>query len=172
MDPDSLSQLRPRGWPFARRWITRLAGGSQRGLTLIELLIVIAVIATLATIALLLYYNFSYQAQIARAVADIANISSEIQTFHMMNEQLPTSLAQINRSTFLDPWGRPYEYLDLTLGVGQPRKDGALHPINSDFDLYSKGRDGVSSAPLTASASRDDIIRANDGQFIGLASNY
>jgi general secretion pathway protein G len=34
------------------------------------------------------------------------------------------------------------------------------------------GRDGASQPPLTASASRDDIVRANDGQYIGLASGY
>ena len=34
------------------------------------------------------------------------------------------------------------------------------------------GKDGDSKAPLTAQASRDDIIRANDGGYIGLASGY
>ena len=31
-------------------------------------------------------------------------------------------------------------------------------PINSDFDLYSKGKDGASQAPLTAAVSRDDPL--------------
>ena len=48
-----------------------------------------AVIAVLSTIAVVLYYHFTYQAQVAKAVADISAISSEIQTFHMMNERLP-----------------------------------------------------------------------------------
>jgi general secretion pathway protein G len=52
------------------------------------------------------------------------------------------------------------------------RKDRFLVPINTDYDLYSMGKDGRSSPPLTAKASRDDIIRANDGAYIGLASNY
>ncbi len=34
------------------------------------------------------------------------------------------------------------------------------------------GPDGKSVAPLTAKASRDDIVRANDGKFIGEASDY
>jgi len=131
-----------------------------------------AVIATLSSIAVVLYYNYAYTVQIARAMADIANISSEISTFHVMNERLPNDLSEVNRAGFKDPWGNPYEYLNLELGSGQPRKDHSLHPINSDFDLYSKGRDGDSVAPLTAARSRDDIIRANDGQFIGLAVNY
>lgn len=57
-------------------------------------------------------------------------------------------------------------------GVGQARKDQFLVPLNSDYDLYSKGPDGKSSPPLTAKESRDDIIRANDGAYFGLASEY
>jgi general secretion pathway protein G len=45
-------------------------------------------------------------------------------------------------------------------------------PINSDFDLYSVGKDGQSQDPLTAPVSRDDIVRANNGRFVGLASTY
>jgi general secretion pathway protein G len=57
-------------------------------------------------------------------------------------------------------------------GSGQPRKDHFLHPISSDFDLYSMGADGQSVAPLTAQKSRAAIIRANDGSYYGLASNF
>lgn len=52
------------------------------------------------------------------------------------------------------------------------RKDHNLHPINSDFDLYSSGADGQSSKPLTAGASKDDIIRANNGSFYGYGKDY
>jgi general secretion pathway protein G len=52
------------------------------------------------------------------------------------------------------------------------RKDKNLHPLNSDFDLYSIGKDGESRQPLTAKWSRDDVVRANDGGFVGLASEY
>jgi len=45
-------------------------------------------------------------------------------------------------------------------------------PVNTDFDLYSMGKDGKSRAPFTAKASHDDIVRANDGKFIGLVSEY
>jgi general secretion pathway protein G len=34
------------------------------------------------------------------------------------------------------------------------------------------GRDGTSLAPLTAKVSLDDIVRAGDGAFIGVAASY
>jgi general secretion pathway protein G len=52
------------------------------------------------------------------------------------------------------------------------RRDRFLVPINSDYDLYSMGADGRTATPLTASMSRDDIVRAGDGSFIGPASGY
>ncbi len=55
---------------------------------------------------------------------------------------------------------------------GLMRRDRNMVPINSRFDLYSKGKDGESHPPLTTKASWDDIIRANDGSFVGLAANY
>ncbi len=56
--------------------------------------------------------------------------------------------------------------------MGQVRRDRFLVPINSDFDLYSIGKDGGSQAPFTAMDSRDDIVRANDGGYVGLASGF
>ncbi len=74
----------------------------------------------------------------------------------------------------LDPWGQAYRYFNIMTakGKGNLRKDKALNPINSDFDLYSMGKDGDSKLPLTPKVSHDDIIRARDGKFIGLASDF
>ena len=136
-------------------------------------MIIVALIAILATIAVVVYGNITERARIARAMADIVTIDSEISTFEMMNERLPNDLGEINRATFLDPWGNPYQYLNFAVsGNANCRKDHALHPLNTEFDLYSKGKDGQSQAPLTSPQSQDDIIRANDGQYVGLASSY
>ena len=73
----------------------------------------------------------------------------------------------------LDPWGNPYEYLNIAQGGNQgARKDKSLVPINSTYDLYSKGRDGDSKKSLVPKVSQDDIVRANDGAFVGLALDY
>lgn len=155
--------------------IRRLArhAGQQRGLTLVEVLIILAVVATLATIALLYYIDVTEQARVARAVADITIVGSDIDTFELTNDRLPNDLAEVGRASLRDPWGNPYVYLNFaTTPVGQRRKDHNLVPLNSTFDLYSKGKDGQSQPALTAADSRDDIVRANDGNYIGLASRY
>ena len=94
------------------------------------------------------------------------------------DQQLSARCAQLSRQPGfrghagkLDPWGRPYVYLNLQdpATKGLARKNKNLVPINSDYDLYSIGKDGESRAPLTAKVSRDDVIRANDGGFLGLA---
>ncbi len=56
--------------------------------------------------------------------------------------------------------------------VASPRKDRFLVPINSDYDLYSMGPDGQTSEPLTVPLSRDDIVRASDGAYVGVAENF
>ena len=57
-------------------------------------------------------------------------------------------------------------------GSVKPRKDRFLVPINSDYDLYSMGPDGKTNEPLTNPVSKDDIIRASDGAYVGVAENF
>lgn len=57
-------------------------------------------------------------------------------------------------------------------GVGGARKDRFLVPINSDFDIYSRGKNGTTVVALTPPQSQDDVIRASDGGFYGLARNF
>jgi general secretion pathway protein G len=155
-----------------RNRLVKLAG-QDHGWTLVELMIVLAIIATLAAIALPLYVNVQERARVARATADIRILDSEIGVFQAGKGRLPISLAEIGRGTLKDPWGNPYEYLEFAAGPpGLVRKDLSLVPLNSTYDLYSKGKDGQSQPALTASVSRDDIIRANDGGYIGPASGY
>jgi general secretion pathway protein G len=148
--------------------------GKFSGFTLIELIITAAIVATLSAIAIPLYADYIEKARIVRAVSDIINISKSITAYNVDNSIYPQSLAEVGYGTFKDPWGAPYQYFNIQTakGKGKMRKDKFLVPINTDYDLYSMGKDGQSQAPLTAHASKDDVIRANDGAYIGLASNY
>ena len=146
-----------------------------RGLTLIEILIVLAILAVLAGAAIPKVFDYRERIRVQQAMTDIAALNVQLRQYMLDNDHFPpASLSAINAAAMLDPWGRPYVYLNLRTvhGHGGARKNKNLVPINSDFDLYSKGKDGLSVGPLTAPASRDDVILANDGKFIGLASDY
>ena len=148
---------------------------SQRGVTLVELLIVIGIIAVVAAIAMPRYADYKERVRVTQAKQDIAVINAQVKVYMNDNRVPPDALSAIGQGGKLDPWGRPYQYLRLegVKGVaGKARKNKALVPLNSDFDLYSMGKDGATAGPLTAPASRDDVLRANDGAFIGLASEY
>ncbi len=142
-------------------------------MTLVELVLIVAIVGVLTTLALTTYGSYRERAKVDQAVSDVMVISLSITEFKNDYSRLPVDLAEIGKSAMVDPWGHPYQYVNhATAPPGQFRKDKNIVPINSDFDLYSKGKDGASAAPLTAGHSRDDIIRANDGAFIGLASVY
>jgi general secretion pathway protein G len=151
-----------------RKWI------SAAGYTLIELLIVVALISTLATIAIFAVQGYRLKAQNSAAMADVMAISGAITTYWADNGY-PDDLSQIPGGNRLDPWGNPYQYLRINGGSqwqGKCRRDRSLNPINNDFDLYSMGADGQTAKPLTANASQDDIVRANNGSFVGLGADY
>lgn len=151
---------------------------TQRAFTLIELMVTVAIIGVLGSIAMPAYQDYQGEAKALQAISDIQNIEQRLEVYYSSgNNKYPPSLAEANADKILDPWGNPYQYMNLSDpsikgAKGKARKDHNLVPINSDFDLYSMGKDGASVSPLTAKASRDDIVRANNGRFIGLASKY
>ena len=164
------------------RPVIKMTGMFSWGFTLIELIVVVAIIGILLSIAMPAYFSYIDEARVTRAISEIGLLQREIIEYQDDDGNLPTSLDEIGRGKLLDPWGNPYQYLNFETidetgkgkdkEKGKKRKDHNLHPINDYFDLYSMGKDGKSQAPLTAKSSRDDIIMANNGRYIGLASDY
>lgn len=188
----------------------------QQGFTIIELAIVTVIVGLLAGLAVPTYLGYLDKARITRCIAEIRYISRAIDSYKTAYDIYPNTLADAGAGDIVDPWGNPYEYLNIAAlslpgnngnaggnggggngggggnsgawqwilpneayaaaggnaSRGRPRKDRFLHPINSDYDLYSMGKDGESVEPLTARKSHDDIIRANDGSFVGLAAEF
>lgn len=144
------------------------------GLTLVELLLALAIIGLLAAIAVPNYLQYVERVKVELAIADIKGIEMTIQRYVTVSMSLPKNLAEIGEANLLDPWGHPYEFLNFEglKGKGKMRKDKNLVPVNSDYDLYSMGPDGRTSAPFTAKAARDDIVRANNGRYVGPASEF
>jgi len=138
-------------------------------------LMVVLIIGVLMTITYSSYARYAEKIRVATAITDITIIKTKIETYRLYNNNAPPlTLADIGCDTMTDPWGSPYQYLNFSTvhGNGQKRKDHNLVPINSEYDLYSMGPDQQSVGPLTAAKSRDDIIMANDGAYIGPASDY
>jgi general secretion pathway protein G len=156
----------------------RSAGPSaSAGFTLVELMAVVGIIAALAALAIPIYSDFLEKARRAVAISDIRLIAGAIEQHFDSDTGYPRSLADLGSGVpAADPWGNPYVYLPINIlpapNRGELRKDKNLVPLNSDYDLYSMGRDGRSQKPLTAAASRDDIVRAGNGSFIGIAKDH
>ena len=176
---------RPRSGPDAQ------VAAHEFGGTLLEQLIVVAIIAILAAIGVPVYQRAVERAEVAKAESLLKDIGQELVTYRNTHGHLPATLSEIGRNGVKDPWGHEIRYLRIDEtgvpgngngngngngggggGNGQLRKNRNLVPINSLFDLYSVGRDGLSAGPLTAKHSLDDIVWANDGGFIGMAREY
>lgn len=146
----------------------------QRGITLLELTIVMALVALLAGMATPAVSGYVERARNNRAIAEIGRLSIEIYRWRSNNGgAFPATLAAAGIEVDPDPWGNAYAYANVaTTPQTDLRKDKNLNPINSDFDLYSNGSDGETQRNLNGQKARDDIVRANNGAFIGLAEDY
>jgi len=143
---------------------------------------VMAVIGILSSLAVPHLERAKEMAQVAKAIADVRVLESEVFDFFNFHEFYPNSLEEIGRSGYLDPWGNPYEFLNLVGhkkgkvetegGDVKGRKNKFLKPINDDFDLFSMGLDGEYKEDLNKKESRDDVIRAMNGAYVGLASEF
>lgn len=162
----------PRARPTRWGRIVPGSGGSSRAFSLVEVLVVLVLIGALVSIAGPALVKAMDDARAAQAAGEIAALGAEISVFWHDNERYPDSLAEIGRAATLDPYGNPYYYANIEGGGTEGRRDRFLVPVNSDFDLYSSGKDEATDLPFTASVSRDDIVRANNGLFVGLAKDF
>lgn len=155
-----------RTMPFNELPIGRILA-NRRGFTLVEMVVVCSILLILYVIAINFIGDFKKKTRNARAAAEIRGIEKDINDFAIDKGYLPPNLAAIKRD-ILDPWGRPYTYKLYV--AGQMRED--VGRFNLDYDLYSKGFDGLTEQLLSDTASKDDILRFNDGGYVGLAEFY
>lgn len=153
---------------------SRLRSQNGLGYTLIEMMAVMTIIGSLTGMALPKLHDALDRAKEAKAIGDIRAIQIDLMSAEGGEEGLPATLAGVGRSGMLDPWGNPYIYTPFgdSNGNGGKRKDKFIVPLNTTFDLYSMGKDGRTALPLTAKASHDDIVRADDGGYIGLGKKF
>lgn len=145
----------------------------QRGITLMELMIAVVIGGLLVSVAVPSYQAIMQRTRVAQAIVDIETISVRIERWHTNMFDYPETLAAAGIDALIDPWGNSYRYLKIsTANTGQVRRDKNLRPINSDFDLYSMGKDGDTQTQLQGMKARDDIVRANNGGYVGIAKDY
>ena len=162
----------------------------QRAFTIIEMLIALAILGILMVVSVPAYKSYKKKVLIAQCQADLNDISMRLEKFKAVNYSYPWDLSELG-SIPKDPWGNDYYYLELSnvndkngkvkqdlegnkIKGKKPkaRKKKNLKPLNSDYDLFSTGEDGAYVPNVSAAASRDDCLRADDGAFIGLAGDY
>lgn len=123
---------------------------SERGFTLVELMVVLFIIGLLATIVAINVLPSQDRAMTEKARSDIATLSQALEMYRLDNLAYPASAEGLNalvtapptlaqpgryrsggyiKNLPQDPWGRPYQYVS-------PGTTGA-------FDLYSLGADGA-----------------------------
>lgn len=156
----------PRGVVLAEPRPDSASGNS--GFTLVELIMVVALIGILATLSIPAFNNYTNKTKTARAESEIRTLSTEISGYALDKGNSPATLADINRGGYLDPWKQPYVYNNIPSNGGALKDKLDVFPLNSDYDLYSKGADLNSSATGGLAINDDDIVRFNDGAFVGL----
>lgn len=152
-------------------------GSCHGGFSVIELLVVVAIIGILVSIAVPAYENYQNERDFLQTRQDILAIQKAIDLYYVKHNRFPQSLVEIDMQDIRDPWGVAYYYVnvasyDKSNSAYRVRRDKKLKPVNSDYDLYSAGKDGETRAPFSAKASWDDIIRCNNGQYLGYVKDY
>ena len=132
---------------------SRIARAAERGMTLIEIMVVLVIIGLIASAVAVNVIGRQKEAQLQKAKTDVQNIANQgVDAFRVMRGRYPTTeegLKILIQEQFLrpnssdgtlkDPWGKEYIYL----------YPGQAHP--DSFDVKSSGPDGQSG-------TEDDIV--------------
>ncbi|MCC6355898.1 MAG: type II secretion system major pseudopilin GspG [Verrucomicrobiae bacterium] len=129
-----------------------LPSPSQRGFTLIEMILVIGIMAVIAGGVAYSLARTGGTFKLAQAENDIKTIENALSLYEINAQRLPTTeqglealvvrpasppqprrWAQVLEKVPLDPWKRPYQY----------RNPGKFNP--QGYDIFSMGDDGVES---------------------------
>lgn len=121
----------------------------ERGMTLVEIMIVLAIMASVMGIVGVFASGAMTNSRIKEAQVEIGNLKQAVDSFWVMRQEYPDSLSQladppsgmapIMERLPEDPWGNDYQY--------SRERDG--------FKIYSTGPDG-------SSGGSDDVCAEGD----------
>ena len=144
----------------------------NRGFTLVELIVVCAVLGTLVAMAMPAFNSYIESAKNTACASDIRTIEKAVTAWLLENNRsVPeANLSDMGITNLLDPWKRNYVYTVHTVPEDDPAalKDvTAVKDLNTDYDLYSMGKDGASDLDPGVTTV-DDVVRSSDGNFVGV----
>ena len=150
---------------------------TESRLHLVEWVMLAAIFVTFLTIAIPTIQEYRHNVRITTAISNIIQIEDNILLYRPRFNRLPPNLEILGLGALKDPWGNQYQYNVISRQPVpaeriQSRKAQYQLSLNKDYDLFSMGPDGKTAESLLHPSGRDDIIRANNGMFIGLASEY
>jgi general secretion pathway protein G len=144
---------------------------TQRGFTLIEIMVVVVVLGILAAVIVPNFFGKTDEAMVSRAKTDIASLTTMIQAFRLDMHRVPAQEEGLDvlrnppsgdyanlwkgpyasKAIPMDPWGTPYQY-------SAPSPNGV-----DEFGVASFGRD---KAP-GGSGLDADITSWDEGEAAG-----
>ncbi len=143
------------------------------GFTLVELLVIMVIVGILVIIAIPTFTYVWNQSKVYRCVEEIRILEREILAYQINYGTLPSGLEKIKREKLRDPWGHLYVYDAIPhADKSDPYADTISKQLNNDFDLYSKGKDGLTDCKLLDKVSIDDVVRGDSGAYVGLGDKY
>lgn len=147
----------------------------EAGVTVMELVIVVIIVTAVAIAAVPAISGYMDNIHNTEAVSRITNLELCLDKYYAENGKYPDSLARIGKDTLKDPWGRPFVYVPLPKeeksrrGVGRMAREHRV--INTDYDLYSLGKNGRTDLNINKERCWDDILRAYNGSYAGQAKD-
>jgi general secretion pathway protein G len=130
--------------PHARALRLRARRAAERGMTLIEIMVVVVIIGLISSAVGVAVVNQLHKAKVQTAKVQIKNFESAMEHYKLAIGRYPNSSEGLgaltkppgNEKPFMkeipkDPWDGDYVFIS----PGQKSPDG--------FDIYSKGADGV-----------------------------
>ncbi len=129
-----------------KKTVRAMSRAAARGVTLVEVLIVVSIMAVISGGAVVLAFPLYKEARIKTAVVSAKEIKKAAQLYQEMDattEGCPTiadlvSAKRIDSNTANDPWGKPFRIVcdasDIrVLSAGNDRKEGTPDDVRDDF---------------------------------------
>lgn len=127
-----------------RKTSLRLTLANARGMTIVELMIVLTIIASIMGVVGFAVFGAVDRANVKEAQIEIGSLTQMVESYYLTTEpsQFPNTLddlttgpSPLTKQVPKDPWGNPYIYKKTS---------------NREFEIFSVGADGIEG-------SEDDV---------------